>query len=68
MTNSPKKSSGRFTRQLFNRCPREKELHTPTPEDYTEWVEWAQKMQDEGFIQKRCPECGRFAIWEKKIT
>jgi hypothetical protein len=68
VTNSPRKSRGEFTRQLYKQCPRKAEYHTPAPENYTEWVEWTQRMLDEGFVQRRCPECNKFAIWEKNVT
>jgi len=42
-----------------------KHLHTPCPEGYLEWHAWAEQM-GRTHDQKQCPECGRYAIWEKR--
>lgn len=43
-------------------CP-ESHRHTPAPEGYLEWHEWAAKMTREKHRQLRCPGCQRWAIW-----
>ena len=40
------------------------ENHTSCPTDYLGWHEWAEKMDSKGFIQKKCPACGFYAIWK----
>lgn len=30
------------------------------------WFEWAERKHAEGFVQKRCPGCNRFAKWIKQ--
>lgn len=42
-------------------------FHTPQPEGYVEWHNWAQQMT-KGFKQKRCPGCGLLNIWEPRAT
>lgn len=45
-------------------CPA-REKHTPEPmheSDYMGWHAWARRMS-KTHKQRRCPECGLFAIW-----
>lgn len=37
--------------------------HTPQPEGYLHWHEWAEKMHQAGKKQIRCGECGLLSIW-----
>jgi hypothetical protein len=39
--------------------------HTPSPEGYLNWHAWAAKMS-KTHKQRKCPDCGRFEIWEPK--
>lgn len=39
--------------------------HTPCPEGYLTWHEWAEK-KSKTHEQERCPGCGLFAIWKPK--
>ena len=45
-------------------CPNS-DLHTPSPDGYDGWHEWANEMT-KTHKQKKCPGCGLLAIWEKK--
>lgn len=51
-------------KQNYGNCPN-KDHHTPHPEGYLQWHEWANKMS-ETHEQKQCPSCGLWAIWEPK--
>jgi len=42
-------------------CP-DKVKHTPCPEDYLGWHNWAEQMHKTHY-QARCPGCGLHAIW-----
>lgn len=42
-------------------CPK-KDLHTPSPEGYVHWHDWAEYMS-KTHRQIRCPGCGLLAIW-----
>jgi len=42
-----------------------KELHTECPVGYMAWHGWAEDMS-ETHTQRKCPECGRYAIWIPK--
>lgn len=44
-------------------CP-DIETHTSCPRDYQGWHEWAEKMDSKGYVQKKCPACGFYAIWK----
>jgi hypothetical protein len=37
--------------------------HTPQPEGYLQWHNWAEKMHEAGKTQIRCNECGNLSIW-----
>ena len=39
--------------------------HTPAPERYTGWGNWADRMR-KTHSQVRCQGCGRWAIWLPK--
>jgi hypothetical protein len=39
--------------------------HTKQPEGYLQWHNWAEGMSV-SHIQKQCPHCGLWAIWERK--
>lgn len=39
--------------------------HTPCPEGYLAWHDWAEKMA-ETHRQKRCPVCRLWSIWVPK--
>lgn len=41
--------------------------HTPAPAGYTDWFEWAARMA-KTHLQRRCPECGRLAVWVPKLV
>lgn len=41
--------------------------HTPCPEGYIEWHQWAEFMS-KTHTQRRCRECGLYAIWEPKTA
>lgn len=41
---------------------RQSKLHTPSPEGYLAWHEWAEK-KSKTHRQERCPGCGLWAIW-----
>lgn len=41
--------------------------HTPCPEDYLSWHEWAEQ-KTKTHRQIKCPECGRLSIWVLKAT
>jgi len=45
-------------------CPR-KAKHTPCPEGYIEWHEWAEK-KSKTHEQKLCAGCGTYSIWVRK--
>lgn len=52
--------------QNVNDCPAI-ETHAASPEGYLAWHEWAERMS-ETHTQRRCPECGFWSIWEKRMT
>lgn len=39
--------------------------HTTAPEGYIAWHAWAEDMA-KTHNQRKCPDCGRYAIWEPK--
>ncbi len=39
--------------------------HTPCPEDYLRWHDWAEDMAVT-HKQVRCPDCELFKIWVRK--
>lgn len=39
--------------------------HTPCPEGYREWHEWAERKL-RTHRQIRCPNCGLWAIWVRR--
>lgn len=39
--------------------------HTVCPEGYIEWHQWAEFMS-KTHTQRRCRECGLYAIWEPR--
>ena len=41
-------------------CP-QVHLHSPQPEGYLQWHDWADKMR-KTHVQKQCPGCGLWAI------
>lgn len=47
---------------VLDNCPN-REQHTPAPDGYVAWHEWAARMYREGRRQHRCPGCERLAIW-----
>jgi hypothetical protein len=46
-------------------CPL-KEKHTPCPEGYLQWHDWARTMSYTN-KQKKCEGCGLFQIWLPKV-
>lgn len=49
-------------RELKDKCPNAAK-HTPCPDGYMEWQEWAHRMHSGGAKQGLCPGCGLYAIW-----
>lgn len=45
-------------------CPNQAH-HTPHPQGYLQHGDWAEKML-KTHIQKQCPGCGLWTIWEKR--
>ena len=45
-------------------CP-DKDKHTPSPDGYVPWSEWADMMV-ETHKQVQCATCGLWAIWKPK--
>jgi hypothetical protein len=41
----------------------QKELHTPQPEGYIQWHDWAASMNYKKYSQRRCPGCNLYLIW-----
>lgn len=39
--------------------------HTPCPESYMRWHDWAEEMTEHN-KQVICPDCGLFKIWVPK--
>lgn len=39
------------------------EPHTPQPEGYTAWFDWAGQMARAGRRQRKCKGCGLYLIW-----
>ena len=46
-------------------CP-DRAKHTPCPEDYTLWHEWAEE-KGKTHRQIRCAGCNLFTIWVPKL-
>lgn len=46
-------------------CPRAAEKHTPRPESYLAWFDWAQQKA-RTHRQRKCPTCGFWAVWVPK--
>lgn len=46
-------------------CP-DKAKHTPCPNGYLSWQEWAEKKA-KTHVQMPCPTCGHWAIWKRRI-
>jgi hypothetical protein len=46
-------------------CPDAAKLHTPCPDGYAAWFEWAEKKQVT-HDQVTCPTCGFYAVWIRK--
>lgn len=56
----------RLVRDTTSDCP-ERSRHTPAPEGYTEWFEWAEKKA-RTYDQVQCPGCGLFKIWRRRAA
>lgn len=41
--------------------------HTPSPDDYIGWHEWARRKMRQGCKVKLCPGCKRYTIWFKPM-
>lgn len=39
--------------------------HTPAPQGYVEWHEWAEE-KGKTHKQEKCPGCGKWSIWTPK--
>lgn len=48
--------------QTNEKCRR---AHTPQPEGYLAWHEWAEKKSRRHY-QVRCPHCGLYKVWRRK--
>lgn len=65
LTPEPIYDNGKFVRYRdAGDCP-DVDSHTEHPNGYIEFDEWAEEMQ-KTHVQKRCPSCGFYVIWEKK--
>lgn len=53
-------------RLTLTTCPNVKD-HTPSPEGYMPWMDWAERMA-KTHKQVKCPGCGLWAVWIKKPT
>ena len=42
--------------------------HTPEPDDYLSWHDWAERMWKAGYSSVSCGECGLFKIWWPKAS
>ena len=51
-------------KRMYEDCTHESE-HTPSPEGYREWHEWAEKMA-KTHDQILCQHCCYYAIWVPK--
>lgn len=45
--------------------PEDCEPHTPRPDGYADWQEWAARMAAT-HVQRQCRGCGMLAVWEPK--
>lgn len=45
--------------------PENCEPHTPQPDGYADWQEWAEQMA-QTHVQRQCRGCGLLAVWEPK--
>ncbi len=45
-------------------CPK-KHLHTPCPDGYVQWHDWADKM-GKTHDQFKCPGCQLWKVWKPK--
>lgn len=43
-------------------CPRESD-HTPAPQSYVGRQDWARAMAQQRSVQRRCPGCGLWVVW-----
>jgi hypothetical protein len=41
------------------------QTHTPCPDGYLDWHEWAEK-KSRTHTQEKCPHCGLWAVWKRK--
>lgn len=41
--------------------------HTSAPSDYLQWHDWAER-KSRTHEQRRCPDCGLWAVWVPKTT
>jgi hypothetical protein len=53
------------SRWLSKRKCEHEDMHTPSPRGYLQWHEWAEEM-NETQVQRRCPGCTLFEIWEPR--
>lgn len=37
--------------------------HTPSPDNYATWHEWAEAMEEAGAVSEECPGCHHWSIW-----
>jgi hypothetical protein len=58
--------AGKFRFPNMPDCPYEDE-HTPSPQGYVEWFEWAEKMSED-HVQVKCKGCKRYVIWIPKSS
>jgi hypothetical protein len=54
-------------REVEPLCP-QVDQHTPAPDGYVAWHEWAEEMHAKGYRTKRCPGCGLYKIWTPKAV
>lgn len=47
--------------------PGDCEQHTPHPESFRRWAEWASQMH-QTHTRRQCHACGLWAVWEPKGT
>jgi hypothetical protein len=40
--------------------------HTPHPKGDVAHAEWATEQMNQGRVQRKCPGCGLWAIWEEQ--
>ena len=43
------------------------EKHTPCPEGFIDWHDWAKKM-GKTHVQVKCDGCGLYTIWVERTT